>query len=321
MSEIAVIGCGVIGLTSGIRLLEAGHSITIIADELPPHTTSNAAAAYWSPDGVLPLERGMRWSGKSLAVFRQLAVDAPEAGISIQRYHRLFADRFADPPWLHLVDDFTRVPSAELPPDTSDGYTMSVPLIDTPVYMPWLMARFTALGGVVRKQRLASLREISAEFPLIVNCSGVGARQLADDADVHPIRGQVVLIRRPDDLPSDFYSISTPGDELMTYIIPRSGDCLLGGTGNVGNWDRTPNMATADAIIARCNQFVPQVANPEILGHRVGLRPGRSTIRLEAEQLADGRTVIHNYGHAGNGHSVAWGCAGDVVDMAQAVTD
>jgi D-amino-acid oxidase len=59
--DILVIGCGVSGLTSGLRLLEAGHSVTIWAKELPPHTTSNIAAAIWFPYKAYPVDRVTGW--------------------------------------------------------------------------------------------------------------------------------------------------------------------------------------------------------------------------------------------------------------------
>ena len=72
--------------------------------------------------------------------------------------------------------------------------------------------------------------------------------------------------------------------------------------------------ATAEAILARCAALVPQLAGARIIGHRVGLRPGRPTVRLETELLAGG-PVVHCYGHGGAGVTLAYGCANEVVEQ------
>ena len=54
-----------------------------------------------------------------------------------------------------------------------------------------------------------------------------------------------------------------------------------------------------------------------MLGHRVGLRPARRTVRLEAVPGETG-TVVHCYGHGGSGVTLAWGCADDVLALVRA---
>jgi D-amino-acid oxidase len=62
---------------------------------------------------------------------------------------------------------------------------------------------------------------------------------------------------------------------------------------------------------------VLNIDEPSVLAERVGLRPfRRSGVRLERDQLRDGRTVIHNYGHGGAGFTLSWGCAREVLDIA-----
>ena len=47
----------------------------------------------------------------------------------------------------------------------------------------------------------------------------------------------------------------------------------------------------------------------------VGLRPGRMEVRLEREEK-NGKYLIHNYGHGGSGVTLSWGCADEVVELA-----
>ena len=64
--HLRVLGCGVSGLSSGIRLLEAGHSVELWARELPPHTTSDVAAAVWYPYRAFPQDRVNVWAKRTL---------------------------------------------------------------------------------------------------------------------------------------------------------------------------------------------------------------------------------------------------------------
>jgi D-amino-acid oxidase len=80
-----------------------------------------------------------------------------------------------------------------------------------------------------------------------------------------------------------------------------------------------PDPATADRLLAAAAAVEPRLAGVAVLEHRVGLRPGRPYVRLEAEVLADGRQVVHNYGHGGAGVSLSWGCAAEAARLALGV--
>ncbi|MGI8760767.1 MAG: FAD-dependent oxidoreductase, partial [Jatrophihabitantaceae bacterium] len=69
-----------------------------------------------------------------------------------------------------------------------------------------------------------------------------------------------------------------------------------------------PTPALAEEILRRCIEVEPRLRHAQVRGHQVGLRPGRPSVRLEAEQVGDARCV-HNYGHGGSGVTLSWGCA------------
>jgi D-amino-acid oxidase len=132
-----------------------------------------------------------------------------------------------------------------------------------------------------------------------------------DDCDLEPHRGQVAIVPKIEKLSSAIVC----DDEPLMYAIPRSNDCLLGGTNELSdNVAIDPRSRTS--ILAECARVL-NIDNPRVLGERVGLRPYRkSGVRLERAQLRDGRTVIHNYGHGGSGFTLSWGCADEVFKSA-----
>jgi D-amino-acid oxidase len=90
---------------------------------------------------------------------------------------------------------------------------------------------------------------------------------------------------------------------------------VLGGTEIPGDWSLDPRPATARRILADCAAVDPRLGTARILEHRVGLRPVRPRVRLEAGTTGDGdgrgagRLLVHNYGHGGGGVTLSWGCA------------
>jgi D-amino-acid oxidase len=156
------------------------------------------------------------------------------------------------------------------------------------------------------------LQEALDAGPVVVNCAGLGARFLAQDDALYPIRGQIV---RVEPLPLTRITLDEDKSHEVTYIVPRSTDCILGGTAQENDWSLEQNMDTAAAIIERCAQLVPEVRDCKVIEHLVGLRPGRSTVRLEAEPQAGGGLIVHNYGHGGAGITLSWGCAEEAASL------
>lgn len=311
--EALVVGCGVIGLTSAIRLQEAGYRVRIVAEAMPPETTSAVAAAVWYPYRAYPLERVLAWSARTLAVHYELAAD-PATGCLITDLLEYFVDPTPDPWWREAVRRFRHATRAERPDGYRDGYRVEVPVVETPVHLAYLLRRFEAGGGTVARRSVRALAPLLDEAPLVVNCTGLGAAALLGDDALTPIRGQVVRVSNPG---LRTCLIEEHGPLAMTYIIPRTHDCILGGTADEGDWRREPDPATTGAILDRACRLEPRLREARVLDVRVGLRPGRTAVRLEAEAAGAGRALIHNYGHGGAGYTLCWGCADEVVDLAR----
>lgn len=313
--EVTVVGCGVSGLSCGIRLLERGFSVTIVAERLPPQTTSDIAPAFWYPFKAFPLERVQSWGQLSLEEFYRLMAE-PEAGVSAATLVELFPTPTPTPWWAGLVRRCQSIPASELPPGYQAGFQAEVPLIETPRYMPYLLARFRRLGGQIEQRRVTHLSDLSESGRVLVNCAGLGARELGSDDTIYPIRGQIIRVRQPG---LDRQIINALSGPALTYIVPRSQDCILGGTAEEHHWSVIPEPATAAAIMQRAQELAPSLALADVLEHLVGLRPGRKEVRLELERLGPDCAVIHNYGHGGAGFTLSWGCAQEVAELAAKV--
>ncbi|MCY0995872.1 FAD-dependent oxidoreductase [Myxococcus sp. MISCRS1] len=311
---IVVLGGGVSGLTCGIRLLEAGHTVEVWAREVSPHTTSDVAAAVWYPYRAWPQERVNAWARRTYTVLASLAHEHPEAGILQVSGVELFRRHVEDPWWRDSVPDFRRARPEELPPGLLEGYHFTAPVIEMPRYLPFLMSRLRALGGRIVQREVRSLDEAWARASLVVNCTGLGAREVVGDSTLYPVRGEVLRVSPP---PTDRFLFDDEHEGGIAYVIPRSADCILGGTVEEGNGSLTPDPAAAGGILARNAPLLPPGAVFDVVEHKVGLRPGRPTVRLEAEVIA-GRWVVHDYGHGGAGVTLSWGCAEEVVALVAA---
>jgi len=309
-----VLGCGVSGLSCGIRLLENGFNVEIRASSLPPDTTSNVAAAYWYPYKVSPEDKVLGWAAFSYNVFMEMSRQ-PETGISAFELVKLYDHKVDEPFWKSAVKEFSRAGPQDLPEGYVDGFVALIPQIETPVYMNYIMNTFMELGGIINKldRDIESIDEVVGESELIINCLGLGSRKVFNDENTYPIRGQLVRTTNPGlsrCINDEFGPLS------VSYIVPRSKDCILGGTAEENDWNLVPDPATAEEILRKCKILEPKLNNVEILEHIVGLRPGRTEVRLEIEQLLD-TTIIHNYGHGGAGFTLSWGCAEEVLELAE----
>lgn len=340
MSRVIVIGAGVVGLTCAVRLAEAGHDVAVLARDLPGETTSSVAAALWYPYRADPPERVLGWAAASYRTFEEIARTAPESGVRMRWGTELLPTAAADPWWAPAVPRLERVSAPPSP--YADGLRFPAPVADMSVYLPWLAARFADLGGTLTRQALTALPNRTR---LVVNCSGLGARHLASDRTVQPVRGQICLLEQTglnewwlaDKVPGGDQGRdpgggsggdagsrggageagpAEPGDgDAPCYVVPRLHDIVVGGTAEEGSWDRRPDPATATRLLERAERLVPAIAGARVLAHRTGLRPARPAVRLEAEER-DGTTVVHCYGHGGSGMTVSWGCADEVVTLA-----
>ena len=302
-----VIGAGVSGLSSGIRLLENGWKVTIWSAEFSPNTTSDVAAALWYPFLSAPVERTDAWGSNTYNVLKELA-ELPDTGITMTQTYEYFRDSQPDPSWKDTVDGFRRI-SGNLPGDYVECFSFVTSVIEMPIYLGWLSSRYSNLGGKTVQRKISDFLNLPADFEAVVNCTGLDSRDLLGDNELYPIRGQIIRVRL------DIKEMHLDQQhETLTYIVPRANDMVLGGVAQDGNWNLEPTSKDRDFILQKCSNIIPELEGAEIIEDLVGLRPGRTEVRLEKEHIQD-RPLVHNYGHGGSGVTLSWGCADEVVEL------
>ncbi|WP_433714125.1 FAD-dependent oxidoreductase [Nocardia sp. CA-084685] len=305
-----VVGSGIVGLSTAFELLRGGHHVVIVSAEPIDSTTSFLAAAVWFPTAAGPTDRVAAWSVETFTHLERLAHNGAP-GARMCESLAVYRDEPATPSWSAAVQAFRRAQPGELPPNYRFGFRFAVPLLEMPIFLPWLAAQVHQAGAYWVRRTIRSLDELDDLAPdVIVNCAGLRAGPLADDAEVYPIRGQVVRITNP----GISVSVRDEAHPLgRAYVHPRTHDCILGGSLETGAWDRTPDPQLTQSILRRCRDLVPQLSGAEVIETLVGLRPGRAEVRLEIAPVDSSSVpVIHNYGHGGSGITVAHGCAREV---------
>ncbi|MGC1212868.1 MAG: FAD-dependent oxidoreductase [Micromonospora sp.] len=308
--KVRVVGAGVVGLTSALRLVHIGHEVDVVAAATGNSTTSSVAAALWYPYRAYPEADVTRWSATTYEVLRGLASD-PSAGVRIRLGRELFRERTSDPWWREAVPELGRVAVERLPTGYVDGYELRVPVVDMATHLPWLLGQLEAAGVAVRYRHVNDLAEAFQDVDAVVNCTGLGSRELLNDETLTPVRGQVIVVAQ---FGLTEWLLDQNNPEQLIYVVPRSDTVLVGGTAEEGDEDLTVRPETAADILKRCADLVPALGQARILSHRVGLRPGRPTVRLETE-FTDHGPVVHCYGHGGAGVTLSYGCAEDVAAL------
>ncbi|CAI9742473.1 D-amino-acid oxidase-like [Octopus vulgaris] len=221
--KICVLGAGIIGLYSAVRILEdlQNVDVTVIAEKFSPNNTSDVAAGFWIPHkmGSTNISLIKRWGDETFQYLLNLHESpmASELGIQlVSGYH--LNSRQVNPIWKDTVfnlRDLTPEENKLFPNYTNNRFFTSIIVCGT-LYLKWLMGRFISLGGKVKSKKLESLSEVMADFDIVVNCCGLGNYHLINDRQMTPIRGQVIRVNAP--WIKHFYVAS--GADKTVYVFP-----------------------------------------------------------------------------------------------------
>ena len=254
----AVIGAGIMGLTTARLLQDRGWSVTIYTKAMPAETTSNIAGGQWSPTSVFEENRA---SAAFHAQYTESARLAHHAfgrlvgagyGVSWKENYYLHARRTppAEQYYLRELPDLfpslEELDPAEHPFPAPFVYRYVAMLIEPDIFLRRTLSDIRDAGGRIVIRDFRDRADVLAlEEPVIFNCTGLGAATLFGDPELIPVRGQLVFL--PPDDRVDYLTIG--GGQGVLYMFPRSDGLLLGGTFERGATHLTPDAATTERIL------------------------------------------------------------------------
>ena len=251
---VAVLGAGVMGLSTARLVQDAGFPVTIYAADLPPNTTSNIAGGQFHP----------------FAVFRKRFVSADfetqftrALDYSWRRFQIMVGDDYGirwlptyvetDSPEAKLLDTFPpfnrMLNPAEHPFALNSVLRYDTMYVETGRYLREMLKDVQIAGGRVERRQFATPADISAlPEKLVFNCTGLGSRELFGDTELQPVRGQLAILEPQPDVRYAFTGSSG-------YMFPRADGILLGGTFEYDEWDPTPQPSDIASILASHKRF------------------------------------------------------------------
>jgi len=250
--KVGIIGAGVSGLTCAVLFAEHGYRTRILAEEIGPRITSAAAGAIWFPYDAEPADAVIAWSLETFAFLQGLS-RTPGGGVSmieLRHFSRMGAIEI--PPWATSLGAQRLTPSS-IPHCFTSGFALEVPLTDTTIYLDYLAARFRRAGRRDRERccRFDHLEEVSNETSIVINCTGIGAENAPARSGRRTVIAAKVVI-----VPGIAETHAVVCDDMpLMYAIPRTNDCVFGGTNELSS-NREPDPATTAAIVAECSRVL-----------------------------------------------------------------
>ncbi|MCZ4298630.1 FAD-dependent oxidoreductase [Henriciella marina] len=255
--DIAILGCGVQGLTAALILARRGHNVTIYAEQLPPHTTSNVAGVLWMPTGYFDRSAvSQEWLAMNRKLIRLAYygflpyVNRPGYGVYWADHHQL--GRRIPSPRYELPGGDDIYPALRTSTEnTLFGYAyeerFKAMIIDPDYYLDAILQDAQLAGARTVRVRLASVDDVMAlPEQTIVNCTGLGAAGLFGDEALVPVKGQLShLLPQPDVT----YSYVAPTSNGVLYMFPRKTGIVLGGTHDEGDYTLEPDPAQITRMV------------------------------------------------------------------------
>ncbi|ALU45742.1 FAD-dependent oxidoreductase [Pseudoalteromonas rubra] len=247
--DIAILGSGVMGITTALLLAQKGFNVTLYADSFPPNTTSDIAAALWLPSSYFDRKLvSSEFIKQDRQIIRQAFkrflpyINRPGYGVYWHNYHLLLNQQPKVSRALPGGDDLY----PDLSSSTQDnlfGYPyqrfMRALMIDPMLYLPSLLRDAQMAGASLTQVRFDSLAHIlTLKERVIVNCTGLGSKTLFGDDSMYPVQGQLTHLMPQ---PEVSYSYVVPAAEGWLYMFPRKGSIVIGGTAVKGAYSTIPN--------------------------------------------------------------------------------
>jgi len=247
---VAVIGAGVMGLSTARLAQEAGFDVTIYAKDFPPHTTSNIAGGQISPfghfreDSVTPEWRLQFRAAMDYSWRRFQIMVGDDYGIRWLPTYEQSSKPVLRSDWMDAYYPHGRiVPQHEHPFPLDNVVGFDTMYVETGRYLRQMTRDFQVAGGKLQRREFANPANF-ADLPetLVFNCTGLGSRALFGDEGLIPVRGQLAIL-----LPQPEVRYAFSGE--AGYMFPRADGILLGGTFERNVWDANPDPAAIARIV------------------------------------------------------------------------
>jgi glycine/D-amino acid oxidase-like deaminating enzyme len=254
--SVAVIGSGIMGLTSARLLQDLGWQVTIYTRDVARHTTSNVAGGEWGPFGVHDPEVStpefkarLEWAGR-ISHHAYTNLTGADYGIRwLEQYALTREPREAETPgmWEDLFSYAAELAPGEHPFGDWYAHRDVTMQIDPGTLLRALIRDFQLAGGGFVIRNFSSPDEVLAlAEPVLFNCTGLGAAELFGDDQLIPAKGQLVLL--PPDPAVDYMTLG--GGRGQLYMFPRTDVLLLGGTFKPGDYSTHPEPEETERIIS-----------------------------------------------------------------------
>jgi D-amino-acid oxidase len=252
ISDIAVAGCGVIGLSTALLLQSKGFNVKIYTKDFPADTTSFVAGALWGPVAVYEemktspefLHQFYWASGVSQKIFKDF--EGKKYGVSWIKNYSL-GKPFSFPGGKDLYSGFKEYPDGEFLFGFNNVQEINNLLIDMPVYLKALLEDFYTQGGKTETRNFNSIRDFTLlPEQIIMNCTGLGAGKLLNDKELIPIKGQLSILMPQPEIDYSYMAVS---EGKFLYMLPRKDGIVLGGTSEKGNWSLEPDEKESERIL------------------------------------------------------------------------
>jgi len=247
---VAVIGAGVMGLTTARLVQEAGFAVSIYANALPPNTTSDIAGGQFHPFGhydrnqVTPEWRAQFVAAVEYSWRRFQIMVGDDYGI---RWLPTYSETSGqlEPQLLPTFPPASRILRDDENPFPFESVSSYDTLyVETGRFLRQMLRDVQIAGGRIKVMNFATPVDVALlRERLVFNCTGLGARDLFGDTTLRPARGQLaVLLPQPE---VQYAFTSRAG-----YMFPRPDGIILGGTFELDQWEAVPEPETIARIVA-----------------------------------------------------------------------
>ena len=334
--SVAVVGAGVIGLSAATHLLERlqyNLKVTIIAEKFSPDTiSSDRSGGLIGPPRGAGQDKAWAWTESTIRRLETL-YDPKDSSVNGITFGEGYAE--IDPTVVTgkedvvqkmlknfcIIDDQSEVTEYRIPPMDAGHRiaSFSTFTVATSIYLPWLLKRFKGLGGVTEERKINNLSELIGSYDIVINCAGLGARELANDPLVYPVCGHIVSVSASWISKWLLMGFSKETPHERVHFIIQHHRVIVGGTNYAEDESCDEDAVVFDKLLKRCKEALPSLCDASIIEKWVGVRPLRKGgTRLEKEELPAGSgTLIHCYGHGHHGVSLSWGCAEEIGDIVE----